>query len=113
MNRARKKEALPKCDVCKNYHDFELPDHILNELSTDRVVIFAGAGVSSESNLVFRDTVYEDIKTEMNIPNDTTVSFSRLTSKYCSQPNGRAKLLQAIQKRFNYMKSFPELYRII
>jgi hypothetical protein len=33
-------------------------------------------------------------------------------SQLCNQSNGRAKLLRKIKDRFDYIRSFPELYRI-
>jgi NAD-dependent SIR2 family protein deacetylase len=100
-----------QCEYCKNNYDIEIPDDIINAIHNEKLVVFAGAGVSTERHTVFINTLYEDVKQELEIRNDMVISFSQLMSKYCEQSNGRAKLLQKIKDRFDYINSFPELYR--
>jgi len=88
-----------------------MPAHILEELRKRRVVIFAGAGVSTENKLVLPFTLYEDVRGELGIKPETDISFSQLMTQYCSEVNGRSKLLRKIRERFEHIKSFPELYR--
>lgn len=75
------------------------------------VVVFAGAGISTESGQVFPYSFYEDVRGEVGNNTKTPPSFPDLMTEYCAQPNGRARLLRKISDRFAYIKSFPELYR--
>jgi NAD-dependent SIR2 family protein deacetylase len=101
-----------KCEFCRNFHEFELPESLIEELLSNNVVLFAGAGISTEDRNVFPYTLYEDIRRELKVLESEIVSFSDLMTLYCRQPNGRAKLLRKIRERFEYIRSFPELYRV-
>lgn len=98
------------CEVCRNYHEFEMPADVLADLYKGNLAIFAGAGVSTEKNLVFPYTLYEDVAQELNLV-DSNIPFPSLMSKYCDQANGRIKLVSKIKQRFQYIESFPELCR--
>lgn len=74
-------------------------------------MIFAGAGVSTENRSVFPYTLYEDVCGELKISPSATLAFPDLMSRYCAQSNGRKKLLTKIRGRFDYVHSFPEIYR--
>jgi hypothetical protein len=97
------------CEVCKNYHEFEMPADLKDDLYKGNLAIFAGAGVSTERKLVLPYTLYDDIAQELNL-GYSNISFPSLMSKYCEQVNGRIKLLSRIKQRFQYFESFPELY---
>jgi hypothetical protein len=99
------------CAFCSSFRDFELPDHLLDQLSKGNVVIFAGAGVSTENRTVFPWTFYEEIHSELKLKDGDKPSFPTLMSMYCQRPDGRIKLIQHIHKRLNYISSFSELYR--
>lgn len=101
-----------KCRFCRNFHEFEFPDTLIGEILSDKVVLFAGAGVSTEDRNVFPYTFYEDICQELKVSVEENLSFSDLMTRYCAQPNGRANLLRKIRERLNYIRSFPELYGI-
>jgi len=96
---------------CRSFRDFVLPDHLLDQLSKGNVVIFAGAGVSTEAKTVFPWTLYEEIHSELKLKDSDQPSFPALMSKYCRRPDGRIKLIQHIHRRLNYVSSFSELYR--
>lgn len=100
-----------ECLFCRDFHEFELPASLIGELLSSNVVIFAGAGISTENRNVFPYTFYEDIRRELKVPETEIISFSDLMSRYCAQPNGRANLLRKIRERLEYIRSFPELYR--
>ena len=99
------------CIVCKNNHEFNLPSDIIEAVQNKSLVIFAGAGVSTESRSVYNYTLYEEIRDLLNIDKSINLSFSELMSQFCKQPNGRAKLLRKIKDRLDYVNSFPELER--
>src|SRR5207249_9303668 len=46
------------CVMCRNRREFVVPDHLLKQLTKRDVVIFAGAGVSTETSTVFPWTFY-------------------------------------------------------
>jgi NAD-dependent SIR2 family protein deacetylase len=99
----------PKCQRCKLKRPFDLPSEVVEACNRGRLVIFAGAGVSTESKSVYRSRFYAAIKEELGIKNDN-VSFSKLMSLYCSVKS-RKDLLLAIKERIDYVKAFPELYQ--
>jgi hypothetical protein len=76
----------------------------------EKLIIFAGAGVSTEGLDVFTETLYQHIAADLQIPDATGASFPDLMSRFCTQPDGRAKLLQIIRRRLEYMKEFPQVY---
>ena len=107
-----KLDSLNGCEICKNFHEFDLPEHLIQEILSNNVVLFAGSGISTEDRRVFPYTFYEDIRRELGMPEAEDISFSELMTRYCTQPNGRANLLRKIRGRINYIQTFPELYRI-
>jgi hypothetical protein len=52
----------PDCDICKHDKAFEMPKEIIEAYNKGDLVIFAGAGVSTESRSVFPQTFYELIR---------------------------------------------------
>lgn len=98
------------CDGCKDRLPFKLPKEIIDATITGNLVVFAGAGISTESKKVFKETLYEDVLFE--IPKqERELDFPSLMSLYCkSHVNGRQKLLQKIKYRFDYSHQFSELY---
>jgi NAD-dependent SIR2 family protein deacetylase len=97
--------------ICKSHHPFSMPEEIIEAVIQGKLVIFAGAGISTENRNVFRYSLYKDILDDLGIEKRQNISFSNLMSEFCKQPNGRSKLLQMIKNRFDYVNSFPELYR--
>lgn len=97
------------CEICRLRVPFVLPEHLCEEFAKANVVIFAGAGVSSESELVLKNTLYHHIAEELQEA-DTNLVFPDLMEKYVERPNGRLDLLKKIDDRLNRVRSFPELY---
>ncbi len=100
------------CEFCKNKLPFDLPLEIVDAALNGDLVIFAGAGISTESKNVFKETLYEDILEELKLSEDAKLNFSTLMSEYCKLKNGRRKLLDRIRSRFEYCHQFKELYRL-
>ncbi len=107
----QKKLIDAECCRCKSHHQFSMPYEIIEAVKQGKLVIFAGAGISTENQNVFRNSLYKDILEDVGIEKSQELSFSNLMSEFCKQPNGRSKLLQTIKNRFDYVNSFPELYR--
>lgn len=96
------------CAICKNNKPFEMPNDIVNAAIEGNLVLFCGAGISTENKIVMPYSFYSEIMNELEL-DDNTLSFSSLMQKYCNQPNGRRKLIKRIKERFDYIHSFPEL----
>lgn len=99
------------CVMCKNNKPFELPVEIIEAAINNELVVFCGAGISTENKNVLPYSFYTSIQSELNL-SDSSISFSNLMQQYCcSRPNGRKKLLKNIHERLEYIDSFPELKR--
>jgi len=98
------------CQFCKNNNGFTLPNEIIEAAKSRQLVVFAGAGVSTESKKVYTKSLYTEICLELGINSNAGLSFSELMSIFCNQNNGRSKLLRKIKDRIDYVYSFPELY---
>lgn len=99
-----------ECAICKNNKPFDLPKDIVEAAINGDLVLFCGAGISTEGKTVLPFSFYTSIKDELGITDDS-ISFSSLMQQYCDIPNGRRKLLKKIRDRFKCIHSFPELER--
>lgn len=97
-----------ECVICKNQKSFTMPDAILDASKSGNIVLFCGAGISTENKNVLPYSFYTSIQEELELT-DHTLSFSEVMQQYCDRPNGRRNLLQKIKERFEYIHSFPEL----
>lgn len=111
MNRKKGKSSKEYCDICKDYHDFVFPNDLFESIVNHEVVIFAGAGISTESSKIFPSTLYEDTLAEIEHLSDNVPSFSQVMTEFCKKQGGRRELIERICKRINYVRSHPELYR--
>ena len=84
-----------ECAICKNNKPFELPDEIIEAAIKGELVLFCGAGISTEGKNVLPFSFYSSIQEELGVE-DNSISFSSLMQQYCNQPNGRKKLLKKI-----------------
>lgn len=101
-----------ECEICKNQLPFNIPEELIDSILSNDLVLFAGAGISTENNSIFKETLYEDVKFDLNLDDSEDLSFPELMSRYCSSTvNGRQKLLEKIRRRFDYCFQFHELYR--
>lgn len=99
-----------ECAICKNNKPFDMPKDIVDAAVKGNLVLFCGAGISTEGKTVLPYSFYSSIQEELG-EKDKTLSFSNLMQKYCAQVDGRKKLLNKIRERFKYIHSFPELER--
>src|SRR3989442_14460494 len=75
----------PGCEICGNNLPFEFPSQLIDAVIAKRVVLFAGAGISTESRYVTNLTMYEDLASDIGLlkqhpPFPTVVS--RFVEKY-------------------------------
>ena len=108
--KTQKESSKDYCDICKNYHDFEFPEDLFEAFVNHDVVIFAGAGISTENRNIFPTTLYEDILAENKNRDDEVSSFSKVMSEFCKKKGGRRQIIERITERIDYVRSFPELY---
>jgi NAD-dependent SIR2 family protein deacetylase len=101
-------KASSSCVWCRNQKAFAPPEHLLEKVKNEEVVLFVGAGVSTENKDHCQSTFYEEIRAELGISDRPT--FPVLMSKYCALPDGRIKLIERIKQRFDYFKSFDAFY---
>jgi len=99
------------CSICSSNHAFNAPKGLIDDFIKGDVVVFAGAGVSTENPLVFPFSLYEEVCSELEIE-DKDVGFPELMQTFSEQHNGRLKLISAIKNRFDYVDAFPELRRM-
>lgn len=112
MVKKNKNAQEQECFICKQKHPFDMPKEIIEAAIKGELVIFTGAGVSTESPFVYKISLYEEVKEELNLKPDQIISFSKLMTDFCKQKDGRRNLLIKIKMRFDYISSFPELYNL-
>lgn len=98
------------CASCRRKKTFQIPSELANLFVEGNIVLFAGAGVSTESRSVLRDSFYEVIEHNLN-DNVSGRSFPDLMEAYCRSAEGRTGLIARIKDRFEYVFSHPELYQ--
>lgn len=54
------------CATCASEKDFDFPEHLLDKITSGDVVVFAGAGISTENRAHCKSTLYEQIKSELS-----------------------------------------------
>ncbi len=97
------------CSVCGQDHPFDLPQELLTAALGHKLVVFAGAGISTESRRAMGDTFADRVAMELGEPIGGR-TFPQLMTAYEGR-FGRPQLLQRIRSRFDYIKGFPELHR--
>ena len=98
-----------KCQFCANKMSFKMPNEII--ASVHDIVLFVGAGVSTESRSIFPDTFYDIICDELKISRTKGIPFSKVMTLYCRKTNGKHQLMNKIKERLDYFKMWPELYK--
>ena len=88
MNRNKTSPSKEYCDYCKDYHDFVFPDDLFESIVNHEVVVFAGAGISTEGRNIFPSTLYQDILAEIGHSTDNLPSFSQAMSEFCRNKGG-------------------------
>jgi hypothetical protein len=95
------------CWICRNRIPFDMPPRLVDTCMSGDLVIFAGAGISTENRLTYPSTFYEEIVATLE-SDDSEPSFPDAMTAFCAK-FGRARLLQLIKHRFDYIVAFPEL----
>ena len=104
------RERVERCALCGQNNPFTMPADLVEAGREGKLVIFAGAGVSTESQHVDRNTFAERIARELG-HDSVTSTFPELMAEYVMK-HGRGQLLRRIRERFDYIKAFPDLQRM-
>ncbi len=98
------------CPACRVQIPFDLPEEILEACKKRELVVFAGAGISTENRLVLPFTFAEDLSGVLGYENEELPSFPTLMQEF-EDRFGRRSLLEEIHRRLSKIRSFPELDR--
>jgi hypothetical protein len=83
-----------------------MPKEVFNAAINEKLIIFAGAGISTEKAGVLPFSFYEEICQELHIkPNPNKYPFPAIMTKYCSKYS-RTKLIEKIINRFQVIQSY-------
>jgi NAD-dependent SIR2 family protein deacetylase len=99
------------CFLCQSKKPFDLPDRLVADCLAGRLVIFAGAGISTENRHVMPHTLYEDVAVSVGTDPHKGPSFPALMSRF-EDVHDRSTLLQKIKSRFDYIDSFPQIQHL-
>lgn len=99
----------PECAECKHRQDFELPETISKASADGSLVLFAGAGVSTESSFPMPYSFYDTVRAELKLPAKTQLPFPELMTRLCAKTNGTRRFRELLKARLDYIDSFPEL----
>ena len=77
-----------KCQHCQNDIDFDIDEFLINEIRLRNVVIFAGAGVSTENPNSAPHSFYTELAIKVG-NKDRTLPFPDIAQEYSQRPDGR------------------------
>ena len=95
------------CKWCALDLEFEMPDELIRAYQRDKLVIFAGAGISTEVPTVLSETLYQRVRALAETDAD---SFPQVMQAFQDKFD-RATLVKEIRSRFSYADSFPSARR--
>jgi hypothetical protein len=97
------------CEICKNSKGFDLPPTIADSFIKGEVVLFVGAGVSTEAKGLLPHTFYEEISHAIG-NSDLNRPFPEVMDEFCAGAEGRAGLIQKLKSRLDYIYGHDEIY---
>ena len=84
--------------------EFVFPRELVDRIASGNVVVFAGAGISTENPNHCNTTFYDEVRHELG--EQRYPDFPSLMENYCKQVDGRIKLIHKIRDRIEYFSSF-------
>lgn len=96
------------CIHCRLHLPFKMPEGLVDRALRREVVIFAGAGISTEVPEVFPTTIFDMAASRLEIEDPSQISFPELMELFQNR-FGRTELAQMIKKKFDYIDCFPFL----
>lgn len=98
------------CTICGQDFEFELPDQIISAAKSKKLILFLGAGISTESPKVTPSgTFYDQIRTALGDTIPEGASFPEVMAAY-EEVNTRKALIEQIYQRFENAKAFRDSY---
>jgi hypothetical protein len=88
-----------------------MPETIVDAAKRGKLVVFAGAGISTENSTVFPSSFYQDVRAELELDPNDDISFPSLMTQF-EEKFGRRALIGEIVKRLAYVDTFPSLVRL-
>ena len=85
-----------------------MPEQLVHALREQQVVIFAGAGISTEAPTVLPVTLYDHVRAELEMPEQERPPFPEVMSRFVAV-RGRPALLETVKERLDYVRSFPNI----
>ena len=104
---SQSEDRVCECAICSLNLAFEFDPHLISEIEKHNCVIFAGAGISTETGLTHPNSLYEQLQFATEC--DGEIEFPELVDRFEAQPNGRQKLVELVRDRFDYIDSFRDL----
>lgn len=95
------------CKWCALDLEFEMPDELVRAYECDKLVIFAGAGISTEVPTVLSESLFQRARALAETDAD---SFPQVMQAFQDKFD-RATLVKEIRSRFSYADSFPSARR--
>lgn len=93
-----------ECIHCKLDFPFVLPEELKEKAKDGNLVIFAGAGISTEVPSVFPRTVYDLAVSRLGV--EDPGSFPEVMQAFQDR-FGRQDLVRMVKKKFDFVDSFP------
>lgn len=97
------------CDECGEDLDIPLPPPLIEDCHAGRLLLFVGAGASTESHNVMGHTFYDSIANAIQL-SDQDIAFPDLMQEFVTR-RSRNELLTKFFHRQRYIARFPDLYR--
>jgi len=97
------------CVFCKRKKEFGIPSELADRFVSGKVVLFAGAGISTEAKGVAPNTFYQTIEYILG-DGVSGRPFPDLMEAYCRTPAGRSGLITELMKHFEYIYSHKEIF---
>jgi hypothetical protein len=89
-----------ECAHCRLDFDFDLPRDLADAAHRGDVVIFAGAGISTEVPTVFPETIYESAVEKLGLDLDEAGSFPDVMQQF-EDRFSRTALVQIVKAKFD------------
>lgn len=96
-----------KCLECGYDSDVPIPNRLVEDCHAGKLLLFVGAGASTESHNVMPTTFYDVVASQVGSSED--LAFPDLMTEFVKQ-NSRSDLINLFYNRMRYIDSFPVLH---
>lgn len=99
-------DLIVVCEICGQDNPFEMPKEIISAAMNGDLILFLGAGVSTENpHVTPMGTLYDDIFASVERKLGDNPSFPEVMSAFVEE-NSRKTLIEKIYQRFRHVRSF-------